>query len=58
MRKQKSYIDTTGSFQWIQNGEMAFDEEILMQQKIMLSWLTVLVFKFIENGAIKPDNLV
>jgi len=37
MRKQKSYIDTTGSFQWIQNGEMAFDEEILMQQKIMLS---------------------
>ena len=27
---QKSYIDTQGSFQWIQNGEMKFDEERLL----------------------------
>ena len=27
---QKSYIDTKGSFQWIQNGEMKFDEERLL----------------------------
>ena len=27
---QKSYIDTKGSFQWIQNGDMKFDEERLL----------------------------
>ena len=27
---QKSYIDQKGSFQWIQNGELQFDEERLL----------------------------